>query len=69
MPDDEQHLAGLMALLGPPSPEFLARSTKSGKFWDDQGMNPRFLRKSSKRPGDDSLLFHGRELDLLYSYS
>lgn len=34
--DDEQHLAEMVSLMGPPPPEFL-RSDKGRQFWDEQG--------------------------------
>jgi hypothetical protein len=34
--DDEQHLAEMVSLLGPPPPEFL-RSDKGRQFWDEEG--------------------------------
>ncbi|KAG0645023.1 Serine threonine-kinase SRPK [Hyphodiscus hymeniophilus] len=35
--DDEQHLAEMVSLLGPPPPEFLKRSGKCYQYWDNQG--------------------------------
>lgn len=35
--DDEQHLAELVSLLGPPPPEFLKRSEKCYQYWDSEG--------------------------------
>ncbi|KAL3450420.1 kinase-like domain-containing protein [Aspergillus insuetus] len=35
--NDEQHLAEMVSLMGPPPPEFLQRSEKCRQFWDDQG--------------------------------
>ncbi|KAB8222409.1 kinase-like domain-containing protein [Aspergillus novoparasiticus] len=35
--DDEQHLAEMVSLMGPPPPEFLRRSQKCRQFWDEQG--------------------------------
>lgn len=35
--DDEQHLAEMVSLLGPPPPEFLKRSDKCAQYWDSQG--------------------------------
>ncbi|OCL06510.1 protein kinase [Glonium stellatum] len=35
--DDEQHLAEMVSLLGPPPPEFLKRSEKCYQYWDNQG--------------------------------
>lgn len=37
MLDDEQHLAEMMSLMGPPPVEFLKRSEKCLKYWDEQG--------------------------------
>ncbi|RAL00093.1 kinase domain-containing protein [Aspergillus ibericus CBS 121593] len=34
---DEQHLAEMVSLMGPPPPEFLRRSKKCEEFWDQQG--------------------------------
>jgi hypothetical protein len=34
---DEQHLAEMVSLLGPPPPEFLIRSDKCLKYWDKRG--------------------------------
>ena len=36
--DDEQHLAEMVSLVGPPPPEFLRRSEKCLRYWDEQGM-------------------------------
>jgi hypothetical protein len=41
--NDEQHLAELVSLMGPPRPEFLQRSEKCRQFWDDQGTSCPFL--------------------------
>ncbi|ROV96570.1 hypothetical protein VMCG_07836 [Cytospora schulzeri] len=35
--DDEQHLAEMVSLLGPPPPSFISRSEKCRLYWDDQG--------------------------------
>ncbi|OJD16413.1 CMGC/SRPK protein kinase [Emergomyces pasteurianus Ep9510] len=35
--DDEQHLAEMVALMGPPPRSFLERSEKSRKYWDAEG--------------------------------
>ncbi|RAL01305.1 kinase-like protein [Aspergillus ibericus CBS 121593] len=35
--DDEQHLAEIQAVLGSPPPQFLARSERSKRFWDENG--------------------------------
>ncbi|EEH08477.1 protein kinase [Histoplasma capsulatum G186AR] len=35
--DDEQHLAEMVALMGPPPQSFLQRSEKCRKYWDDEG--------------------------------
>lgn len=37
MLDDEQHLAEMVSLMGPPPPKFLKRSGKCRKYWDDNG--------------------------------
>ncbi|EGC43514.1 protein kinase [Histoplasma capsulatum var. duboisii H88] len=37
MLDDEQHLAEMVALMGPPPQSFLQRSEKCRKYWDDEG--------------------------------
>ncbi|KAK2757610.1 hypothetical protein FQN54_004579 [Arachnomyces sp. PD_36] len=37
MLDDEQHLAEMVSLMGPPPVEFLKRSEKCLKYWDEQG--------------------------------
>lgn len=39
--DDEQHLAEMVSLLGPPPPEFLTRSKKCYQYWDSQGTTPK----------------------------
>jgi len=36
--DDEQHLAEMVALLGPPPKSFLERSEACKKYWDSEGM-------------------------------
>jgi hypothetical protein len=38
--DDEQHLAEITSLLGPPPKSFLERSQKCNKYWDSEGENP-----------------------------
>ncbi|PLB39999.1 kinase-like domain-containing protein [Aspergillus candidus] len=35
--NDEQHLAEMVSLMGPPPPEFLKRSEKCHHFWDEKG--------------------------------
>ncbi|KAJ3466954.1 hypothetical protein MRS44_004518 [Fusarium solani] len=35
--NDAHHVAALTALLGPPPPEFLKRSEKTGKYWNEDG--------------------------------
>lgn len=35
--DEEQHLAEMVSLLGPPPAEFLLRSPSCFKFWDEKG--------------------------------
>ena len=37
MLDDEQHLAEMVSLMGPPPPAFLKRSEKCQKYWDENG--------------------------------
>jgi len=39
--DDEQHLAEMVSLLGPPPPEFFKRSYKCSQYWDSQGTVPK----------------------------
>ncbi|GLA84250.1 hypothetical protein AtubIFM56815_008461 [Aspergillus tubingensis] len=34
---DEQHLAEMVSLMGPPPPEFLMRSKRCERFWDAEG--------------------------------
>ena len=36
--DDEQHLAEMVSLMGPPPPEFIRRSKKCHQFWNEKGM-------------------------------
>lgn len=38
--DDRVHLAELVALLGPPPPEFRKRGKLSSVFWDQHGISP-----------------------------
>lgn len=40
--NDEQHLAEMVSLIGPPPPEFLRRSSASLRYWDSQGLSPDF---------------------------
>jgi hypothetical protein len=35
--NDEQHLAEMVSLLGPPPKAFLARSKKCSQYWDSDG--------------------------------
>lgn len=37
MLDDQQHLAEMVSLMGPPPRNFLERSEKCRKYWDDDG--------------------------------
>lgn len=37
--NDAHHLASMVALLGPPPQEFLARSQESLKYWDESGQS------------------------------
>ncbi|EGE01731.1 CMGC/CLK protein kinase [Trichophyton equinum CBS 127.97] len=61
--NDEQHLAEMVSLMGPPPAQFLSRSQKSNEYWDSQGSIPipeqslemRELRFS----GEDRELFLG----------
>jgi serine/threonine-protein kinase SRPK3 len=39
--DDEQHLAEMVSLLGPPPLEFLKRGYKYSQYWDSQGTTPK----------------------------
>lgn len=36
--NDEQHLAEMISIVGPPPPEFLKRSKRCLQFWDEKGM-------------------------------
>lgn len=36
--DDEQHLAEMVSLMGPPPKRFLERSGQCQKYWDAEGM-------------------------------
>ena len=47
--DDEQHLAEMVSLLGPPPLEFLKRSEKCYQYWDSQGTTPKSLFFNSKK--------------------
>lgn len=47
--DDEQHLAEMVSLLGPPPQEFLKRSEKCYQYWDSQGTTPKSLFFNSKK--------------------
>lgn len=38
--NDEQHLAEIVSLLGPPPPEFLKRSEACQQYWDSKGITP-----------------------------
>ncbi|KAK7431825.1 hypothetical protein QQZ08_001766 [Neonectria magnoliae] len=35
--NDEQHLAEMVSLMGPPPPSFIQRSKECQKYWDDEG--------------------------------
>lgn len=35
--EDEQHLAQMVSLMGPPPKHFLERSPKCRKYWDEDG--------------------------------
>jgi hypothetical protein len=47
--NDEQHLAEMVALMGPPPSDFLQRSEKCKQFWDSKGtvlsVSPRITPK------------------------
>jgi serine/threonine-protein kinase SRPK3 len=45
--DDEQHLAEMVALLGPPPLELLERSEKCSQYWDSQGIAPKSVLYSN----------------------
>lgn len=36
--NNEQHLAEIISIVGPPPPEFLRRSKRCFQFWDEKGM-------------------------------
>ncbi|RDL32424.1 Uncharacterized protein BP5553_08880 [Venustampulla echinocandica] len=63
--DDEQHLAEMVSLLGPPPPEFLKRSEKCDQYWDNQGNwkgsvpipDQSFETREQWLHGDDRTLF------------
>jgi hypothetical protein len=38
--DDEQHLAEMVSLLGPPPKSFLDRGKRCSIYWDSEGKNP-----------------------------
>lgn len=46
--DDEQHLAEMVSLMGPPPLEFLQRSQKCQRYWDAQGIF--FFHSYSRSP-------------------
>lgn len=37
-PSDEQHLAEMVSLIGPPPKAFLERTTKCSQYWDSEGL-------------------------------
>lgn len=45
--NDAHHLAAMTAILGPPPPEFLARSDESKKYWDSKGNENRNISHST----------------------
>ncbi|GLA99708.1 hypothetical protein AtubIFM57143_008406 [Aspergillus tubingensis] len=52
---DEQHLAEMVSLMGPPPPEFLMRSKRCERFWDAEGYFDGFRKnvrqqKSLRKP-------------------
>jgi len=49
MLDDEQHLAEMVSLLGPPPPEFLKRSERCQQYWDNQGICPEILNPLTRK--------------------
>ncbi|KAL4918718.1 kinase domain-containing protein [Aspergillus aurantiobrunneus] len=63
--NDEQHLAEMVALMGPPPLEFLRRSQKSEQFWDSnwKGSTPipqqSFEDRARQFSGEDKALFLG----------
>jgi hypothetical protein len=59
--DDEQHLAEMVSLLGPPPPEFLIRSKNCSQYWDSQGITPNSL---FFRFGNDGVALHNLLMSL-----
>ncbi len=54
--DDEQHLAEMVSLLGPPPLEFLKRSYKCSQYWDNQGTVPQAPFALRRPPYRNNLL-------------
>ena len=64
IPDNEQHLAEMVSLMGPPPKEFLERSVKCREYWDAEGNwiattaipNQSFESRETRLDGEDKEL-------------
>lgn len=64
IPNDEQHLAEMVSLLGPPPKEFLRRSKECRKYWGTEGNwiaatpipQQSFESREARLDGEDKLL-------------
>jgi hypothetical protein len=64
IPDNEQHLAEMVSLMGPPPKEFLERSDKCRKYWDAESNwiattavpNQSFESRETRLDGEDKEL-------------
>ncbi|PYI04299.1 kinase domain-containing protein [Aspergillus sclerotiicarbonarius CBS 121057] len=63
--NDEQHLAEMVSLMGPPPAEFLSKSQNCSRYWDDKGNwkgsipipDQSFEKRLQEWPDDDRRLF------------
>ncbi|KAI0427791.1 kinase-like protein [Xylaria sp. FL1042] len=67
--NDAHHLAAITALLGPPPPEFLKRSEKAAKYWDEGGQWIGSVHLPSNRTLESlSRVLTGEEKDLFIDF-
>ncbi|CRG91820.1 hypothetical protein PISL3812_08874 [Talaromyces islandicus] len=58
--DEERHLAEMVSLLGPPPAEFLIRSPKYFKYWDDKGELLQFWHSPCYETSDNRAKEYGK---------
>ncbi|KAK2865345.1 hypothetical protein FQN49_003671 [Arthroderma sp. PD_2] len=66
--NDEQHLAEMVSLMGPPPLEFLERSERSLEYWDSQGNWKGSIPIPEQSLETRALQFSGKDKELLLSF-